>query len=163
MVVVIVTIAGLLGGCTNGGDDVNGVDPDLTLEDAKHTAMAMERELAGMVPSENVLSIDQHETGVLMSCDDDRGYQWSGRTNVIVQGVTDPEKLVDAIVADYSKRQDFTAERETTIDGQPRAHILGHHGAGYLVAESVDKTAIEIMSFSPCFVLPEDMSPRGDY
>ena len=43
------------------------------------------------------------------------------------------------------------------------AHDTGPYGAGHLVNESVDKTAAQILSFSPCFRLPDDMTPHGDF
>lgn len=158
-----VLLAGCVGGTANGADDVNGVDTKLTLEGAKSTAMAMERELAAMVPVGVVTTIEQHPTGVLLSCQGDRAYQWSGRTNVLVSSAPDGHALVNAIVARYLKTEGYTAKRETTVDGQPSAKVIGSHGAGYLVSPSVDLTAIEILSFSPCFILPKDMSSDGTY
>ena len=32
-----------------------------------------------------------------------------------------------------------------------------------LVNERLDKPAVEILSFSPCFTLPDDMTPHGDF
>ena len=40
----------LTGGASAPANETTGVDPDLTLEQAKHTAMTMELELAAMVP-----------------------------------------------------------------------------------------------------------------
>ena len=163
VLLVSVVLAGCLGVGSNG-EAVSGVDTNLTLEGAKKTAMAMELELAAMVPADIVTSIDQHPTGVLLSCQGDRAYQWTGETNVTVSSPPDAEALVDTIVARYRETDGYTARRETTVvDDQPFAHVIGAYGAGYIVGPSADKTAVEISSFSPCFVLPEDMSPGDTY
>ena len=158
-----IVLSGCLGGGVHGGSDVSGVNTQLTLEGAKKTAMTVERDLAAMVPADVVTSIDQHPTGVLISCKGDRAYHWAGQTNVIVSTLPDAGALVDAIVAKYQGKKGFAAERRTEMDGQPGVEVSGEYGAGYFVSPSVDKTAIEISSFSPCFVLPEDMSPGDTY
>ena len=165
--VAVLLLSGvLLAGCLSGGakgKDVSIADPDLTLEEAKKTAMAMELELAAMVPADIVTSIDQHPTGVLLSCQGDRVYQWAGQTNVSVSSPPDSGAIVDAIVARYQKIEGYTASRDQRADNQPRAQVLGAYGADYLIGPSGDNTAIGISSFSPCFVLPEGMSSDGSY
>lgn len=158
--------AGVLGlsacGTQSGGEVV---DESLTLQEAKTTAMNMETELAAMVPGDVVASIDQRQTGVLMSCEGDRAYQWTGQTQIAYRTPEpiDPNALVNEIVAAYHDRPGFTAKSAPFPDGQPGAHVIGEHGAGYLVNENVDRTGIEILSFSPCFVLPDGMSPSKQY
>lgn len=164
--VAVLLLSGvLLAGCLSGGarKDVSIAEPDLTLEEAKKTTMAMELELAAMVPADIVTSIDQHPTGVLLSCQGDRVYQWAGQTNVVVSSPPDSGAIVDAIVARYLKTEEYTASRDQRIDNQPRAQVLGAYGADYLIGPSGDNTAIGISSFSPCFVLPEGMSSDGSY
>lgn len=171
--VPLLTVA-LLAGCggnyprgdvtpSEGVDDVNGVNTSLTLEEAKKTATDVEQDIAAIVPTQYVASIEQKETGVLLSCDDERGYQWTGQTRVILQGDPDPAPVVDAITAEYSERQSFSAEVRENAIGEPSASVVGEYGSGYQVSRSADGTAIEILSFSPCFVLPDGVSPRGDY
>ena len=146
-----------------GTTDVTGVDTKLTLHGAKKTAMAVERDLAAIVPADTVTSIDQDQTGVLLSCEGDRAYQWTGQTKVMVASPPDTEAIVDAIVEQYDGKRGFAAKRRTEVDGAPGAQIVGEFGAGYIVGPSVDKTAIEILSFFPCFVLPDDLSPGDTY
>lgn len=153
-----------LSGC--GAQDGGGiVDESLTLQDAKMTAMNIETDLAAMIPANVVGSVDQRQTGVLMSCSGERAYQWTGQTQITYRtpGAIDPSALVDEIVAAYSDRAGFTAKSAPLPDGEPGAHVIGAHGSGYLVNENVDRTGIEILSFSPCFVLPEGMSPGEEY
>ncbi|MBD7957139.1 hypothetical protein H9651_05780 [Microbacterium sp. Sa4CUA7] len=142
---------------------MNGADINLSLEDAKAAAMAMELELASMVPSDQTEAIEQLPKGALIGCGDaERSVQWSGRTDVVTSGPVDVEGVVDAIVAEYAVRDDYDAERADTSFG-PRAYVTGHHGAGYLVHESADGSRIEFISFSPCFILPEGESGAGAY
>ncbi len=141
------------------------MDPSLTLDDAKSVAQERETDLAAYVPSDAVASIEQRPYGALLSCDSERGYQWSGRTDVNYKpgSLVDPQALVDSIVAAYANQDGFTAESAPTADNQPGAHVIGEHGAGYLVNENTSRTAVQILSFSPCFVLPDGMSPSKQY
>jgi hypothetical protein len=125
--------------------------------------MEMELELAAFVPEEYVASIDQRQRGSLLGCDADGGQQWNGQTKVVLQGSPDTTSFVEAVVAEYEKRDPYTARLETTSDGVPSAHVLGPYGSGWLMTESVDKTSMEILSFSPCFRLPEGTSPHGQF
>lgn len=76
-------------------------------------------------------------------------------------------ELVDlcpyAFVDEYSNRDSFTAKTWEIAEGVPSAQVVGQHGAGYIVHENAEGTAIEVSSFSPCFVLPEGVSPRGRF
>lgn len=137
----------------------------LTVEDAKKTAQDMETELAAFIPGDLVASIDQRPTGVLLRCSTEGSYQWTGSTTVrIVPGKRlDAGAVTAAIVAAYDGKNSLAAVVETTSDDEPRAHIVGVAGSGYLVSEEPDRTAVRIASFSPCFTLPEGMSPADKY
>ncbi|MGZ0069007.1 hypothetical protein [Microbacterium arborescens] len=147
----------------DGGDIVKGIEPGLTLEGAKRAAQEMERELVAMIPEENIVSVEQNETGVLLSCNDGRGYQWAGGTTVMTQGDVDIAGIVDAVVAEFSGRESFTAKVSRKHNGEPRAHISGDYGAGYLMGERTDIDAIRVLSFSRCFLRTDDVSPHGEY
>ena len=155
----VVALALLATGCTPGGT----VNEDLTVEDAKSIAQTMERDLAALVPEEFVTEVVQNDTGVLMKCDDDGAYQWTGQTRVYVTDGVDAAAVVAAASDQFSGSADFRVEEDTTADGEPRAHIIGEGGEGYLLSRSVDGTYVGVSSFSPCFLLPDDVSPRGDF
>lgn len=72
--------------------------PSLTLDDAKSVAQERETDLAEYVPSDAVASIEQRPYGALLSCDSERGYQWSGRTDGSYkrESLIDPQALVDS-------------------------------------------------------------------
>jgi hypothetical protein len=109
--------------------------------------------------------MDQHQIGVRMSCSGQRASQWTGQTKIAycTPNAIDPDALVDDIVSTYADHPASAARSEPFPDGQPGVHVVGEHGAGYLVNENVDRTGVEILSFSPCFVLPEGMWPGDDY
>lgn len=75
----------------------------------------------------------------------------------------DGAAVTEKIAEQYNGRDSYMTETDLTLDGQPSAHVIGSNGEGYLVALSVDKKFVEILSFSPCFVLPEDVSPSRPY
>lgn len=149
----------LLAGCSQG----ENVDENLTVDEAKAIAQEMEREIAALVPDEYVTDVVQNSTGTLMQCDTERGYQWAGSTRVYITDGLDVEAVVASASDEFGSRDGFRVEQDVTVDGEPSAHIIGDHGAGYLVERSVDGTYMDISSFSPCFRLPDGVSPRGDF
>jgi hypothetical protein len=150
----------LLVGCSAGEDEV---DESLSVADAKQTTQAMELELAAFVPEDATASVAQDGEGVFLGCGEDRAVQWTGQTKVVLQNDADPEAIVESVVAEYTDRDPYTAQLETAEDGSPSAHVLGPHGSGWLVTPSADLTTMEILSFSPCFRLPEDIHPSDTY
>lgn len=151
----------LLAGCSGGEDD--DVDESLSVADAKQMTQAMELELAASVPESATASVEQDDEGMFLGCGDDRAVQWTGQTKVLLQSGANPAGIVDSVVADYANRDPYTAELETAVDGSPSAHVLGPHGSGWLMTPSADLTQMEILSFSPCFRLPEDIHPSDKY
>ncbi|MBZ4485936.1 hypothetical protein LQ938_09855 [Microbacterium sp. cx-55] len=167
-VVAVIALASalLLSACTGGKDNVDDaydVDEALSVVDAKQTTQAMELELAALVPQDAIASIDQNDVGVFLGCGPDRAVQWAGHTMVFLQGEVDTAAIVDYAVAKYASNDPYTAVLETAVDGSPSAHVLGPHGSGWLMTPSTDLTQIEILSFSPCFRLPDDIHPSDKY
>ena len=80
--------------CGNGG---TGVNPELTVQDAKEIAMQTERDIVAVIPEEYVASTEQAQEGVLLSCDDERGYQWTGRTKIQLKGSPDVASLIESV------------------------------------------------------------------
>ena len=146
----------LLGGCAEAT-----VDTELSLEDAKQAAIGMELELAALIPSDGAAQPEQSPYGILMSCGDG-GHRWAGgRTVVPVDAPIDAEALVAAVIEHYDDSDEFEAVSIPRSSGEPRVQVLGPFGASAIVAESPDRTAIEISSFSSCFALPDGVSPLG--
>ena len=154
----------LMTGCSTMQGDVT-VNEIVTIDQAKTIAQKMETTLAGFVPPDQVASIDQNPTGALMSCSTEGDYLWSGQTKVILEpgAAYDGAAVTSEIAATYDDSESYRTETDTTRDGQPRAHVIGENGEGYLVALSVDKAFVQILSFSPCLVLPDGVSPSKPY
>ncbi len=157
-----VLMLGVLTGCAAASGET-GVDESLDVYGAKEIAQEMERELAGYVPATSVASNEQLEEGILLSCGGDGIFQWSGHNYLTLTGELDSEPVVDAVAEDFSERETFTTKRDTTDDGVPRVHVRGPSDSSYSLALSVDRTQVEIFSFSPCFRLAENLSPRAKY
>ena len=156
-------LALVMAGCgMTGGAQVK---ENMTVQEAKARTQGMELELAGQVPAEQVSSINQDSAGVLFPCGGDRAYQWTGQTKVVlVPGAAyDGRAVTSSIESNYKENGDWSAALDETSDGEPRVHVVGQNNEGYLVALSVDKTFVQILSFSPCFILPEGMSPSAEY
>jgi len=155
-------LIGVLSGCstaTEGG----AVDETLDVYGAKAVAQSMENELAGYVPTSSVSSTEQLDKGIILSCGTEGVYQWTGHTYLTLSGPVDDRQLVDEITQAFANRPPFGARLEMTQDGAPRARVAGPAGSSYSLTTSVDRSRIEIFSFSPCFRLPEDMSRRTRY
>jgi len=160
---LVLTLTLTTSGCaTTGGPEVND---NLTVQEAKARAQAMEIELAGQIPAEEVASVDQDPAGVLFPCMGEREYQWTGQTKVVLApgAEYDGAAVTSSIESNYRGRDGWSASTDQTSDGEPRVQVVGRDDEGYLVALSVDKTFVQILSFSPCFILPEGMSPSVDY
>ncbi len=161
---LILTLAllGALSGCSTATKG-NTVDETLAVWGAKAIAQSMENELAEYVPASSVLSTEQLDKGILLSCDIDGVYQWTGHKYVALSGPVDDQQVVDEVAQTFANRPPFAAQIEMTQDGAPRARVVGPAGSSYSIVASVDRSRIEIFSFSPCFRLPDDMSRRAEY
>src|SRR4051812_5986647 len=68
---------------------------ELTWQEAKAKAQAMELEIAALIPKGTVVSIDQKKKGVLLSCNKTQ-HKWKGSTTITVADGT----KIDSIVKD---------------------------------------------------------------
>jgi hypothetical protein len=135
----------------------------LSLEQAKHAAQKMEDTIAGLVPDEYVANSEQAPKGTLLSCSKD-SYQWSGQTDVYLEGSPDVDRILDRIADHWKGDPDYTIDRKPATDGRPRVTLVGAHGAVYLVGPTNTQDArLQIWSASPCFRLPEDVYPGGTF
>lgn len=159
--VLLVAAIGALTGCATGNPSLT--DESLDVYGAKATAQRIEGSLAAFVPVEAIASTEQTETGGLLSCRGERVFQWSGHTYLHLAADVDTEAIVDDVATYYRDQPGFRAERDTTDDGVPRVRVRGPHGSTYSMALSVDRTYIQILSFSPCFRLADGLHPRDTY
>ncbi|MBT9605466.1 hypothetical protein [Microbacterium sp.] len=153
-----------MSGCAqdSGGPKVNS---DLTVDEAKRSTQAMAQTLAQLVPVELVSAVDQDPDGVLIKCGGDREYQWTGMTRVTLSPEVpyDGNEVTQDIAAQYRDASPYHARLGETSDGEPRVQVFQETGEDHLLSRSVDKSTIEIVSFSPCFTLAEGMSPSEKY
>ncbi|MBO9626199.1 MAG: hypothetical protein J7484_07475 [Microbacterium sp.] len=148
----------LLSGCAPAAPDSTR---NLTWEDAKSDAQAMERELAALIPPDVVVSIRQKPTGTLFSCDG-VGYRWLGSTTVTVISGTTIESIVRDIEAQYQHSR-FTTSTRMTLAGFFELDLRSPATTeSYLIGENVEGS-IWIDSSSACFTLPEGVYPGGDF
>ncbi|WEK14902.1 MAG: hypothetical protein P0Y48_06850 [Candidatus Microbacterium phytovorans] len=145
------------------GTGVTVADPDLTLHGAKAIAQEGERDIVALIPDELIISVDQRPTGSLLSCTGQRNYQWAGGTTVTVIPDTDLDAIVDDIAHAYKAKEPWTVTRRTESAGYPKYLISHPHAASYVVSAWTDPDQVNIYSFSPCFHLPDDMTPHGSY
>ncbi|MEC5191971.1 MULTISPECIES: hypothetical protein [unclassified Arthrobacter] len=136
---------------------------ELTWQEAKAKAQAMELEIAALIPKGTVTSIDQKKTGVLLSCNKTQ-HNWNGSTTVTVAEGTKIEPIVKDIEAHYQSGA-FGVRNRLDIGGYYEVQMIARSGSGenYIVAEGLAPNEIRIDSGSLCFTLPEDIYPGGDF
>ena len=110
------------------------MDDGLSIEQAKATTQAVELEIVAVVPPEFVGSVEQRPDGVLLSCDGGKGHQWTGQTQILLDGDPDVSDLVTIIGDSFAAKTEYEVDRTQTSDGAPSAHITGAHASGWLVS-----------------------------
>ncbi|MDR6638256.1 glucose/arabinose dehydrogenase [Paenarthrobacter nitroguajacolicus] len=136
---------------------------ELTWQEAKVQAQAMELEIAALIPKDAVISIDQKKKGMLLSCNKAQ-HKWKGSTTITVAEGTNIEPMVKDIEAHYQGGL-FGVRNRLDIRGSYEVQMIARSGSGenYIVAEGLAPNQIDIDSGSPCFTLPEGIYAGGDF
>jgi hypothetical protein len=156
-------VLGLLVGCAAVSPEV--ADSGVTWEEAKAAAQARELEIVALIPTDQVVEVDQHETGTLFSCSETQ-HRWTGMTNVTLVPGVDAEALtkeMEALAGRVFPEDDFEVSNYRGItDKYVTAVDSPRTGEGYLFGEGQPDT-IAIDSWSVCFTLPEGTYPGGSF
>ncbi len=136
---------------------------ELTWQEAKTQAQAMEVKLAALIPKDAVISIDQKKKGMLLSCNKTQ-HKWKSSTTITIAAGTNIEPVVKDIEAHYQSSL-FGVRNRLDIRGSYEVQMIALSGSGesYIVAEGLAPNQIDIDSGSPCFTLPEGIYPGGDF
>lgn len=134
---------------------------DISIEEAKRIAQDTETSIVDSLPASMVSSVEQDPTGVLIRCDKDRGYQWTGHTVVTLTPSTTVESVISHVLSAFEGNEELRP-RDVTDSVGPGAQLLGPYNSGYIVDRRAND-AVNVASFSPCFDLPEDRSPSIEY
>jgi hypothetical protein len=135
-------------------------------EAAKANAQATTLQIVALIPSDDIVGVDQNATGTLFSCDETR-HRWHGTTVVtIAPGVEieritkDVEGLLGALL---EGRGDFavTHDRDFFDDYMVVAESTAT-AESYLLGEW-EANSIIIDAWSECFTLPEGTYPGGKF
>jgi hypothetical protein len=156
LLAVVVVLSGCAG--KGGGAEVN---PELTWEEAKASTMARAAEIAELIPADQVVSLEQRETGTLFDCGPTLK-NWNSSTRVVLVEGADAESLVKAIETHYEGR-DFTVTNDINISGNYRVGLVASDGLeGYLISIHPEDELI-ISYGSTCFTPPEGVYLGGDW
>lgn len=135
---------------------------ELTWQEAKAQAQAMEMEIAALIPKDAVIAIDQKKKGVLLSCDKTQ-HNWNASTTVVVAEGTEIEPIVRDIEARY-RANGANVSVDRNVNDSYRIQIdLPAPGENYIVSEGLASNEIRIASGSACFTLPEGADPGGEF
>ena len=156
-VVIISTL--LLSGCSLGASDI---DEKLSLPDAKARTQTIEREIAGALPTDLVVSTKQNETGSFLACSRGGGEQWAGGLTARVQTGASAARLLDPIEREFEGVADLSTRRWES-GGDYIVEIEGPHQSSWIVRYAPEREEVHVSSFSPCIHLPEDVWRGGTY
>lgn len=138
----------------------------MTWEEAKRATQATELEIVSLIPSADIVKVDQHEKGTLFSCDDTR-HRWTGITYVTLRAGVDVESTVKAMESRIDElplaARGFTVANYRGITDKYVVIVESSTSAEtYLFGEGAQET-ISIDSWSECFTLPEGTYPGGSF
>ena len=162
--ILLVAVTGCTSGAPKSTTETEGntpVESELTWQEAKAKAQAMELEIADLIPEDKVAKIEQRETGLLFSCSEAR-HHWSGSTNVILTEGSEEEPLLKAIEAHYQDGP-FTIKSDLDIVGDYRVQLRSRDAAESYIFGIFEPGTIHIASGSACFTLPEGVDPGDDF
>ncbi|WP_219815685.1 hypothetical protein [Arthrobacter sp. SX1312] len=143
------------------------MEAELTWQEAKAHTQAMQREIAALIPEDAVLSIDQQQTGTLLSCNETQ-HHWAASTTVTVAEGTEIEPIVKTIEAHYrANGTEISVDRDEVDRNEDEIYRIQIDppapGESHLVSEGLSPNEIRIASGSACFTLPEGIYPGGDF
>jgi hypothetical protein len=141
--------------------------PRMSLIEAKEITLTNQREIAVAIPAVNVGSLSHQTTGTLLNCSGGK-YLWSGSSRIALTPGSSVSELLKQVRDRFSGTSGYRALLTTTRSGKLSVEIngpnFGDSGANfYFVDEAENGTVIEIMSFSPCFYMPEDEYAGGTF
>lgn len=137
------------------------VEDELPWNVAKARALAMQAEIADLIPEEQVDEIVHKRTGTLLNCGGGQ-INWHSSSSVSLAAGVDEESVVRAIEEHYQGSR-FDVETDIDAAGDYRIQLRSQDSAeGYIVVKDGPGT-IRIASGSFCFVLPEDVDLPGDF
>ncbi|WP_157731870.1 hypothetical protein [Arthrobacter sp. YN] len=135
---------------------------ELTWQEAKAHAQAIQLEIVALIPKDAVISIDQKKKGVLLSCDKTQ-HNWNASTTVTVAEGTKIQSVVKDIEAHY-RANGLNVSVDRNVNENYRIQIdPPAPGESYIVSEGLSPNEIRIASGSECFTLPEGIYPGGDF
>ena len=147
---------------STGTEKGEAVESELTWQEAKARTLAMQLEVAKLIPKDKVVKINHKKTGTLLSCSRTL-FNWNGSTTATLSKDTEVEPVVMMIEEHYQDsrfkiktRTDPSESYEVQLRSPDTAEI-------YIISAGWDPDTIRIASGSPCFTLPEGVYPGGDF
>jgi len=127
----------------------------LTLVEAKRATQAQELVIFARISGELVGEIEQAPEGTVMPCPTSGEAQWAGRSLASVADPSRYEVILQSLAAEFEATSGFDVDRSPAASGEPRVHLVGNAGEGYILGPRRAQGQLEILSFSPCFALKD--------
>ena len=134
----------------------------LSVAEAKRSTQEVENQIVELVPAKYVMKTTQLSKGVLMKCTTQGAVNWAGGTTITLSPSADIESLLEDIRAGFRTQHGYATSLTKDKSGDPKLEIKSRQDALWIVGP-LDKTTLDISSWSPCFPVPEGMSPSDKY
>lgn len=158
MVTVVVTGVGCA--TSDQYEDDEGTKP-VRLQEAKEKTLAVEREIADAFAVDDVVSVEQLQEGVLLSCTDDQ-YQWTGRLQIELLPRVEGDVALGTFEGVFRDRVGYTFQTREA-QGLTALIVSGPSGEAFVGDYDAETHLLNVASASICVTLEGDESPLGTY
>jgi hypothetical protein len=158
---VVTIVLTALAGCSAPPATVSGSDADETsaatqLFEAKRLALAVQDDIIGFVPNENVASVDRTTKSTLLGCGDE--YKWPGGARLTLQGTVDAAAIVEAIITHFEDVSGWELGPSPT--GTLGLSLDHTDGRRFTVVFNADSTLLTITTHSSCFAFEPEAETK---
>jgi len=135
-------------------------DTEKLIHAQKIRTQAIQLQIAESIPGHG--EVRQSKNGALFACAGG-GRQWVGGADVVMDGRTDIDSIVESLLERWDGHDGYIANRTSDSAGRPTAEIVGADGEGYLVAQGTTDNDVTLTSSSRCFAVPDGFSGAGSW
>lgn len=163
--IALLCLAVALCGCTSPAPTQEGTS-SVTWEEAKEAVQFKAREIIALIPSEDVVAVDQNATGTLFSCDDTH-HRWHGTATVAITSGVDLESVIKRVENQLEEaledRGDFAVTNRLDFFGDYAVMAKSANTEEAYLLGLWEANSIIIDAWSECFTLPEGTYPGGSF
>ncbi|MBF9337216.1 hypothetical protein G3N30_13645 [Microbacterium lacticum] len=135
---------------------------NMTPQQAKESTQAIEREILGLVPAQDVVDTSQNSSGVLLTCAEKGAVRWTGGAHADLADGANLAGILELVRKDFAGRAGFSTQ--VRADGPDQVlDITYSDGSIWIVGPMKRGAVLSIVSGSACFPKPDDVRPGEQY